>query len=156
MKTKELQSFLKKFYESYNNSRNEMIQKKNTNESLFNEDIVVDFFEDSSLDEKVETGFIFFNPKTGIEIITGYTSAFPMKENPYFIAAESENDIVNLILDKTISTELCLFCIEQGKKTVPFFKTNLGKLILNETDFLLRFWKGKEYESTPNITVFKN
>jgi len=82
-------------------------------------------------------------------------SAFPLPDNPYFKNEDSETHIMRLFMDESISKELVMFCIEEcnSKSKLPFFKTETGKQLLNDIDFLLRFWKNKNYHTKPLITI---
>ena len=39
------------------------------------------------------------------------------------------------------------------KDDLPFFKSEKNKKLVEDMDFLLRFWKGKEYHTVPEITL---
>lgn len=99
-----------------------------------------------------ETGLVFFNPKSGVEIALAVNSAFPLPNNPFFDAAHSEDDIMSVLISDEMSTELALFCIDNCKKELPFFGEGIGKLYLKNIDFLLRFWKRENYYAKPSIT----
>jgi hypothetical protein len=107
----------------------------------------VDFSEDS------ESGLVFFNPNSGVEIATGVNKAFPLPHNPFFDENGHDDDVMHVFISKEFSTELAKYCIEQGKDKLPFFKEGLGALYLNDIDFLLRFWKSDKYHSIPQITL---
>ena len=51
-----------------------------------------------------------------------------------------------------LSTELAMYCIDNCKDKLPFFKTDVGKTYLEDVDFFLRFGKKKNYYSEPLIT----
>ncbi len=101
-----------------------------------------------------ETGLVFFNPKSGLEIALGVNSAFPMQGNPYYAEASSEEHTMRLLMAEELSTELVMFCIENCKKKLPFFNQGIGEIYLNDIDFLLRFWNSGHYHSKPSITYF--
>ena len=103
-------------------------------------------------EEVSETGLVFFNPKSGIEIALDTNSAFPLAKNPYFDKVESEEQILRLFMDESLSVELVMHCIDNCKSNLPFFKEGIGKLYLKDIDFLLRFWKKDSYHAKPSIT----
>lgn len=94
----------------------------------------------------------FFNPMGGIEFAMDVPNAFPMASNPYFDLSESEDDIMDVLINPEISTELAKYCIEVAKDKLPFFKEGKGKLFYDDMDFLLRFWKNDTYTTTANIS----
>ena len=108
--------------------------------------------EPKNYSEVSETGLAFFNPKSGSEIALAVNSAFPLPNNPYFEEALSEDHIMRLFTDKSISAELAMFCIDNCKTELPFFNNGVGKRYLDDIDFLLRFWKKNNYHSKPSIT----
>lgn len=108
--------------------------------------------EPRNFEEVSETALVFFNPKSGVEIALATNSAFPLPNNPYFEEAESEEHILRLLMDESISVELAMYCIEKCKSKLPFFKEGVGKSYLKDIDFLLRFWKKDRYQTVPSIT----
>ena len=108
--------------------------------------------EPKNYSEVSETGLAFFNPKSGSEIALAVNSAFPLPNNPYFEEVFSEDHIMRLLTDKSISAELAMFCIDNCKTELPFFNNGVGKRYLNDIDFLLRFWKKDNYHAKPSIT----
>jgi len=99
-----------------------------------------------------ETGLVFFNPKSGGEVALAVNSAFPFPANPYFEEENSEEHILRLLMDKSISTELAMYCIDNCKTKLAFFNEGVGKMYLDDIDFLLRFWKKDSYHTKPSIT----
>jgi hypothetical protein len=45
-----------------------------------------------------------------------------------------------------------MYCLDNCKEKLDFFKTEFGLIVLNDLDFLLRFWKHRNYHSVPTIT----
>jgi hypothetical protein len=111
--------------------------------------------EDKSHDfsEIADSGLLFFNPKSGVEMAFAINSAFPLPSNPYFKEEESEDHILHLLMDESISTELAIYCIDNCKTNLPFFREGEGKNYLNDIDFILRFWKNENYYPKPSITM---
>ncbi len=106
-----------------------------------------------NITENTEEGLVYFNPKSGCEIVFDVNSAFPLPNNPYFKKENSETHIMRLLMDESISKELVMYCIEKCKTKLPFFKIGVGKQLLNDIDFLLRFWKKENYHTNPSITM---
>lgn len=102
--------------------------------------------------EVSETGLVFFNPNGGSEIALAVNSAFPMSSNPYFKEEDSEEHVMRLLMDESISTELVMYCIDNCKAKLPFFTKGVGEKYLEDIDFLLRFWKKDNYHTIPSIT----
>lgn len=96
---------------------------------------------------------VFFNSKQGLEIAIDINSAFPLKENSFFLIDKSEEDFFHMLADESISKELVHYCIQNCSENLPYLKTEKGKLILQELDFLLRSWKKENYETYPSITL---
>lgn len=101
--------------------------------------------------DELESGLVFFNPKNGIEVALEINSAFPMKNNSFYNEDESEEHIMHLFFEEDYSAELVLYCIDNFKQDLKFFNSTLGKLYLDNMDFLLRFWKREHYFSSPRI-----
>ncbi|MCD6367428.1 MAG: hypothetical protein J7L46_07815, partial [Bacteroidales bacterium] len=102
--------------------------------------------------EVSETGLAFFNPNSGSEIALAVNSAFPLPTNPYFEEENSEEHIMRLLMNESLSTELTMYCIDNCKTKLPFFNKGIGKKYLDDIDFLLRFWKKDNYHTKPSIT----
>ncbi|MBN2613825.1 MAG: DUF3843 family protein [Bacteroidales bacterium] len=99
-----------------------------------------------------ESGLVFFNPQSGVEIALSVNSAFPLPNNPFFNVAESEEHIMMLLMNDDISKDLVMYCIENCKSELPFFKEGEGRKYFSDIDFLLRFWKKYSYFSKPSIS----
>lgn len=149
----DIDEFCEDFMEFYNNSlglsqeeRNDA-QQRAKNEGIFGEKERTKMFSEHTV-----TGLVFFNPKSGIEIIMELNDAFPLANNPFFNVEESVEAIMYLLQSKEVSVELVNYCIDNCKKDLPFFIDGYGSFFLTELDFLLRFWKQDEYFSTPTIS----
>jgi len=100
-----------------------------------------------------ESGLVFFNSKSGLEMALGINDAFPLPGNPFFNAEDSEESIFSLLTSTQFSTELAMFCIEHCKNDLPFLKGDIGKRYLQDLDFLLRFWKKEKYHSKALLNI---
>ena len=146
MNSHKIEKFIEDYIEFFNNSlklsrKEKDAAKKRAREDGFfgNEKDAVDFS-----GEPVD-GLVFFNPQKGVEVAFEINSAFPMKDNSFFTSEESRNHIMHLFCNEEFSTELVLFCIDNFKDDLKFFKTAEGKMLLDNIDFLLRFWKRGNY-----------
>ncbi len=148
-----IESFVKNYVEYFNHSLNLTVEEKKKAKQEFRKDGFFGKGEKHSDYSKVaETGLVFFNPKRGVEITLDVNNAFPQPNNPFFDIEHSKEDLIFLLTSDEMSTELALFCIENGKSNLPFFNDGIGKFFLKDIDFLLRFWKQNNYHSIPSIT----
>ena len=159
MSSGELQTFSTDYITYFNNSLNlsekeiEKARERGRKDGFFKPD---EEKTEINFSEKTESGLVFFNPKSGLEIVLEVNSAFPVPENPFSDEEQSEDHIFRLLMDGGISTELAMFCIENCSNKLPFFTEDVGKLYLNDIDFLIRFWKKESYFSSPSITEIGN
>jgi len=155
MPSERIDSFLKDYTEFYthslNLSENEIIKAR---ERSRKDGFVDKEYQPVNYSEISETGLVFFNPKSGCEIVFNVNSAFPLPNNPYFEEELSDEHMMRLLMDQSISAELVMFCIEHCTKESPFFKTIIGKNYFDDLDFLLRFWKSDQYFTKPAVTLF--
>lgn len=153
MPSDKITEFYTDFYRFFNKSLKmsdkqiEAAKKRSRDEGFFGkEDQTIDFSKDS------ETGLVFFNPNSGIEIALNVNAAFPLPHNPYFKEEDSEEHLIGLMMNESFSGDLVVYCIDNCKDKLRFFKTGVGKKYLENIDFLLRFWKLKNYFSEPSVT----
>ena len=153
MKSDKIELFIKEFIEYYTQSlKLTQKEKKEAMQRARKEGIVGFENETINFSEVSDSGLVFFNPKSGVEIALDVNSAFPMKNNPVYNENESENHIWCLIYDEDLSTELAKYCIDHFKNDLKYFKSDEGKLFLSNMDFLLRFLKRGNYFAKPTIT----
>ncbi len=153
MKAENVDGFVKGYTEHFNQSLKlskkeiEKAKKQTKSDGFFgSNDKHSDFTEVS------ETALVFFNPKSGVEIALDINSAFPAPNNPFFNIDDSKEHIMRLLLDESFSAELAMYCIEKYKSELPFFNEEEGAYLLNDIDFLLRFWKKNNYFAKPSVT----
>lgn len=154
--SEKIEEFNKGYIEFFNNTLNlseteirEAKQRVRNAGSFGTNDKHKDFSEIS------ETGLVFFNSNGGTEIALAVNSAFPMSINPYFKDEDSEEHLMRLLMDESLSTELAMYCIDNCKNKLSFFKKGVGKKYLDDIDFLLRFWKKDNYHTVPSITFIR-
>lgn len=144
----EIKTFCDEYTNFFNKSINNRVEENETpKESNRRNQLCDEENKFNNLSEVAETGLVFFNPKSGIEIALGINSAFPLPNNPYFKEKDSDEQILNLLMNKNYSTELVRFCIDHCKNQLPFFKEGVGEKYLEDLDFLLRFWKSNKYKA---------
>lgn len=106
-------------------------------------------------DNSNESALIYFNPKKGIETVFSVNSAISLPNNPKFKEKESETDFKAVVTSSQISPEFVLFCIANGKDAIPYLKTDEGLAIVDNIDFVLRFFKKEKYFITPLVSFEK-
>jgi hypothetical protein len=154
MPSNKIDEFTRKYTEYFNHSlkltkkKREEAMKRARKDGFFGSDDN----ETTNYSEISDTGLVFFNPKSGVEIALAVVSAFPLSENKYFNKQDSTEHIIRLLFAEELSTELAMYCIDNCKTKLPFFKVGEGKNLLNDIDFLLRFWKKSNYHTVPSIT----
>ena len=153
LSSEKIEDFFKEYIEFYNNTLHLSEKDIKAAKQRIKDDGFFGANEASKdFSEVSETGLIFFNPKSGTEIALAVNSAFPVPANPYFKEEDSEEHIIRLLMDESISTELAMYCIDNFKTKLDFFNEGVGKMYLDDIDFLLRFWKKDNYHTEPSIT----
>lgn len=153
MESDKIESFIRDYTEFYNNSLKLSQKEKNeAKQRARKEGLFGDENKTQNFSEMAESGLVFFNPRSGVEIAMGINSAFPMKNNPFYNEDESVEHIMYLLSSESISTELAMFCVNNFKHELNFFKSPDGKLLLDNIDFFLRFWKRGHHFTRPTIS----
>ncbi|MDO9256912.1 MAG: DUF3843 family protein [Bacteroidales bacterium] len=148
-----IDEFIRAYIEFYRNSLNLSDQEINDAiERSHKEGYFGKENEPVNFNEVSDTGLVFFNPKSGCEIAMGVNSAFPLPNNPFLDKALSEEHVMQLFMDESISPELAMYCIDNCRTKLSVFKTTIGKKYADNIDFLLRFWKKDNYHTKPAIT----
>ena len=153
MESEKIDAFIKGYYQYFNDSLNlSDKEKREARQRAKNDGFFGTEEESKDFSEVSETALIFFNPKSGVEIALAVNSAFSDANNPFYNEEESTEHIKRLLLEKNLSTELAMYCIDNYKTKLQFFKEGEGKMYLKDIDFLLRFWKKDHYWAKPTIT----
>lgn len=153
MPSDKIDKFVRDYMEFYQNSLNQPEEEiKAAIERSHKEGYFGTKDKSKKFEEISDTGLVFFNPKSGVEIAMGVNSAFPLPDNPFFYKELSDEHVMQLIVAESISPKLAMYCIDNCKAKLPVFKTTIGKKYLENIDFLLRFWKKSNYHSKPSIT----
>ncbi|MEA2043359.1 MAG: DUF3843 family protein [Bacteroidota bacterium] len=155
MPSDKIDEFLKKYTEYFNLSLNLTKKEREETKKRAREDRFFDTNDKKSKDytQVSESGLVFFNPQSGVEMALAVNSAFPLPENKFFNKQDSREHIIRLLLSEGLSTELAMYCINNCKTNLPFFKASEGKKLLNDIDFLLRFWKKNDYHTVLATTL---
>lgn len=154
MESDKIEIFIRDYIEYFNKTLNLSEKEKKEAKQRARDDGFFGSKEEKAKNFKkvAESGLVFFNTESGVEVGLAINSAFPAPNNPFFNEEESEGHIFRLFQDKSLSTELAMYCIENFKPDLPFFKGFEGKLFLKDIDFLLRFWKTDSYYAKPTVT----
>lgn len=149
-----INSFIDDYIEFYNNSfkYTKKQKAKALKKAQQQRGYVSNEKEKTDFSDISESGLVFFNPKSGVEIALDINSAFPLPQNPFFDIEESNIDVWSLLASDEFSKELAMYCVDNFKKVLPFFDNENGHVYLKDIDFLLRFWKRGSYFSKPTIT----
>jgi hypothetical protein len=149
--------YLDKFIEYWNNSlkltikeRQEALRRSRQKGFLRAEkdpSMKTDQFPDSP-------GLVFFNKKSGMEMLFGYNEIVSSPDNSDFDADIDPSEIINLFTSNQCSGDLAHYLIETYNWPPISFPGEVNTQILKENlDFMLRFWKKEKYSSEPNITA---
>ncbi len=156
MPTKDIKNFMKKFHKRYNESLNlskdesKQAEKRSKEKGIDKNNFKDVDFPESEFGDKA---LVFFNPNSGIEFEFDSINAFPLKNNCFFNEERSDQEAINLLLSPYSSKELILYCIENCKEKLSIFDTEMGKLVLDNLDFLLRFWKAENYHTKAQLIL---
>ncbi len=144
LKKYEAQNFIKNFIKFYNHK---IALKKNIdlNNSLDRKELIID--------NKFSDDLIaFLNPKSGLQLAFGVNNVFPDEKNINFNPELSGEDF-RFLINSELATELCYYVVENYKDKIPYFEEPEGILILENLDFLLKFFKRENYYTKPAVTL---
>jgi len=98
--------------------------------------------------------FIFFNPVSGIEIAYGFNEMIPDKDNPNFDKDYDWDDAMALLTGKIYSKEFIEYLVDNYEiEGFQFPNGTSGDMLLQNLDFMLRFWKRENYYAEPHLTL---
>lgn len=153
MDSSEVNGFIKDFLGNYNESLGLSKEAKKAAEKRAKEKGFLDRSNDQNSLEAGKETIVFFNPKTGLEIVGDGCSAFPDPSNPYYQESEEMMDLAHVIMAPNISPELTRFCIEEYHQDHAYFSEGEGRSYLENLDFVLRYWKNDIYQNRPRIST---
>lgn len=155
MPTSEFDNFSRAFIDYYNDSLNFTDKEiEESNKRADKADVGKNKVEQIEMfSDMEEPGLVFFNPKSGLEMAWGVTDAFPLSHNPWIDEDEVEDSMMTLLTSQDLSRELAMYSIEHFKKDIQFFQEKNGKSIVEDLDFLMRFFKKEHYHTQPAISL---
>lgn len=154
LKGEKIDTFIKGYIKYFNNSLNLTKKERKESKNRAKKEGLFKDLENSHLNfgEDTENGLVFFNPQSGIEVVHELNSAFPDPNNPFFNEKECNDHLMRLLFSEDISAALAKYCVETHMRSLPFFETIEGEIILEDIDFLLRFWKRDNYFSEAELS----
>ncbi len=98
-------------------------------------------------------GLVFFNKNSGIEIIVGFNEIIPAPNNTFYNKKIPQDNILNLLISNQYSSDFIKYLVENYDLDFKFPGESDNKVLLNNLDFMLRFWKKDHYYSKPEISI---
>ncbi|MBI4648625.1 MAG: DUF3843 family protein [Bacteroidia bacterium] len=97
---------------------------------------------------------VFFNKLSGIELGIGIAKYIPDKNNPYYDKNLEAWKIIHILVSKDFSKEFFMYLVNNYEiKGIQFQGETDNKIMLNNLDFMLRYWKRGNYFSKPQIVL---
>ena len=103
-------------------------------------------------EEDMEDIVMFFNHHSGTELYPDLASAVNEPRNPYYKRGETV-DIQSLVTAKSISPEFLKYLIDNQLITFIQEKEMDDRTIIENLDFLMRYFKQEDYFSEPRVTI---
>ncbi len=102
--------------------------------------------EENSGSEKAKPEMVFFNPEYGFEMASEYNDLIPDPDNPWYDPELPAGECMSLLYSDSISGRWAHHMVEEYDLPGLAFPGEKGREILLENlDFMLRFWKEKYY-----------
>lgn len=140
-----MEEFLNNYFKKYNKK----IDKNHNKTPIKDFSSVPNELEDNSF-------ICYFNPKAGLEIIYGFNIFIPDKNNPDFDPDTLETPL-EILSSESVSADFAKYVVENYDiKNLSFSNEREQNTLLENFDFLLRFWKRDNYFSTPQITIYNS
>jgi|SRR3972149_2829658 len=98
-------------------------------------------------------GIVFFNKNSGIEMIFGYNEIIPDPKNPYYNENANHDEALNLFNSEHVGGALATYLLTNYMLPGAKFPGDEGNILMDNFDFMLRFWNPKNYHSKPGITL---
>lgn len=96
---------------------------------------------------------IYFNPETGLEVVIGYNSIVPDPDNPYYDPDYDSFEVLELFSSDYVSKELSCYLIQNyNLKPTGFLGGDDASVLMNNLDFIFRFYKKESYHAKPQIS----
>ena len=98
-------------------------------------------------------GIVYFNPRTGIEIVLGFNVIIPDPQNSHYDESTDHDEVLMLLYSKECSSNLVKYLIENyNLPGIKFPGERDENILVDNLDFMLRFWKNNSYFPKPGIT----
>jgi len=102
--------------------------------------------EENSGSDKAKPEMVFFNPEYGIEVVSDYIDLIPDPDNPWYDPEVTAGECMNLLYSDRISGRWVHHMVEEYDLPGLAFPGEKGReMLLENLDFMLRFWKEKCY-----------
>jgi len=103
-------------------------------------------------EEEMKNIVLFFNHHTGTELYPDFSPVVNDPRNPYYNSEETA-DIQWLITEKSISPMFVKYLVEDEMIAFAQSKDMDDQTIKENLDFLLRYFKRKDYFDKPRVTI---
>lgn len=149
-------SLIREFYTKYNKSLPLSQEEKQEELKKAKEaGLLRDPVEESFHPEHEEIpGMVYFNPVAGIETAFGFNDIISDPDNPHYNRKTAHKDVLRLLYSTVISKELFHYLLHTyNLKGLEFPGPEGDKLLMDNLDFMLRFWKAESYHSSPRLNI---
>jgi hypothetical protein len=149
-------SFIRDFLAYHNRSLKRSVRKQRKDRMPLEQDMLPDsIFKEMEPDlVQVETipGMVFCDPDSGIDLAFGYNDMIPDARNQWYMSTNTEDDpgdgTMILLESPHINGKLMHYLVSNYDLPGLEFPGLSGReLLLDNFDFMLRFWKRKKYYS---------
>ena len=101
-----------------------------------------------------ESWFLFFNPASGIELAYSFNNIIPDKDNPNYKKDYDWDHVMDLLIGKSYSKEFIEYLVDNYEmEGFQFPHEATGDMLIQNLDFMLRFWKRENYYAKPRLTL---
>ncbi|MDW3193655.1 MAG: DUF3843 family protein [Cytophagales bacterium] len=155
---KDVEVFINDFWEHYEKHLPADLRAVSnvSKEKSIGEQMIRQLFEDNrglEASKEVVNALVFFNPIAGLEIVPGFNDFFPFDHNQFYNAEDANDYVDRIFFAENVSKELAEFFVEHAGDKLDFFKEDMGVSYLHHLDFLLRFWKMDDYQTSPSFSL---
>ena len=103
---------------------------------------------------RYENWYLFFNPASGIELAYSFNNLIPDKVNPNYDKDYDWDHAMDLLTGKSYSKEFIEYLVDNYEiEGFQFPGKTSGDMLKQNLDFMLRFWKRRNYHSKPQLTL---
>ncbi len=148
----EANRFIREFLEYHNRFMKRSVRRRQKNRKLPEQEMIREISYDKTEHgpEEATPGMIFSDPDMGIELAFGYNGLIPDVRNPWFEEFESDgkhaDDAIMLLESDYISGKWMHYLLANYDLPGIEFPGPSGReLLMDNLDFMLRFWKREDY-----------